>query len=309
MLTPAVVAAIEDLELAARLVVEGMRTGGHKSPLHGFTAEFSEHRPYRAGDDLKYLDWKVLARTDRLYTRQFRETTNMAVMLVLDTSASMGFGASSASGFGAGGQEPTKLRYAAVIAAALSWLIVEQGDAVGLMMSAGGQWRYLPARSGRPHLRALLAELARVEPAGVWQPERVIARGAELLSRRGVVIAISDFYDAEEETRRELRRAMRQGHDVTMLQVVTRPEMTFPYDGDLDLEDLESGDHRIVSAESVARAYRAAMGDFLERCRSSARSDGMDYALLPTDVAPAMALRQVLLRRSGHSAGQREASA
>jgi uncharacterized protein (DUF58 family) len=92
-----VVAAIEDLELAARLVVEGMRTGNHKSPLHGFTAEFSEHRPYRAGDDLKYLDWKVLARTDRLYTRQFRETTNMAVMIVLDTSASMGFGPAARS--------------------------------------------------------------------------------------------------------------------------------------------------------------------------------------------------------------------
>ena len=301
MLTPAVVAAIEDLELAARLVVEGMRTGNHKSPLHGFTAEFSEHRPYRAGDDLKYLDWKVLARTDRLYTRQFRETTNMAVMIVLDTSASMGFGP--------GGQEPTKLRYAALIAAALSWLIVEQGDAVGVMMTAGDNWRYLPARSGRQHLRALLSELARIEPGGAWQPERVIARGAELLSRRGVVIAISDFYDAEVETRRELRRAMRQGHDVTMLQVVSSPEMTFPYDGDLDLEDLESGDHRIVSAESVARAYRASMGDFLERCRSGARTDGLDYALLPTDIAPAMALRQVLVRRSGHSAGTRETSA
>jgi hypothetical protein len=101
---------------------------------------------------------------------------------------------------------------------------------------------------------------------------------------------------------------MRQGHDVTMLQVVTRAEMTFPYDGDLDLEDLESGDRRIVSAESVARAYRTSMGDFLERCRSQARRDGLDYALLATDVAPAMALRQVLLRRSGRSAGH-EASA
>src|SRR5688572_32133308 len=120
LLSSAAVAAIDDLELAARLVVEGLRSGEHRSPFHGFTAEFSEHRPYRAGDDLKYLDWKVLARTDRLYTRQFRETTNMAVMIVLDTSASMGFGASSASGFGAssasgfgaggpGSPEPTKL--------------------------------------------------------------------------------------------------------------------------------------------------------------------------------------------------------
>src|SRR5215510_16427308 len=128
-LSPAVVAAVHDLELAARLVVEGMRAGPHRSPFHGYSAEFQQHRPYRAGDDLKYLDWKILARTDRLYTRQFRETTSMSVMIVLDTSASMGFGA--------GGQEPSKLRYAAVIAAALSWLIIEQGDAVGLMMMSG----------------------------------------------------------------------------------------------------------------------------------------------------------------------------
>src|SRR6187399_3048354 len=115
MLTPAVVAAIEDLELAARLVVEGMRTGNHKSPLHGFTAEFSQHRPYRPGDDLKYLDWKVLARTDRLYSRQFSETTNLSVMLVLDASASMGFPAES--------DRPSKFRYSAIVTAALAYLI------------------------------------------------------------------------------------------------------------------------------------------------------------------------------------------
>src|SRR5215470_8585282 len=117
-LSPAVIAAIDDLELAARIVVEGLRSGGHRSPFHGFSTEFRQHRPYRIGDDLKYLDWKVYARSDRLYTRQFRETTNLSVMLVLDTSASMGYPAD-------GGV--SKFRYSQIITSALAYLAVEQG--------------------------------------------------------------------------------------------------------------------------------------------------------------------------------------
>src|SRR5262244_1355969 len=119
-LSPAVVAAIDDLELAARIVVEGLRTGGHRSPFHGYSTEFRQHRPYRFGDDLKHLDWKLFARSDRLYTRQFRETTNLSVMLALDSSASMDF----PSGV-------TKFRYGQIIAAALAYLVAEQGHAVG----------------------------------------------------------------------------------------------------------------------------------------------------------------------------------
>jgi len=287
VLAPAVVAAIDDLELAARLIVEGLRSGEHRSPFHGYSAEFSQHRPYRAGDDLKYLDWKLLARTDRLYSRQFRETTNLSAMLVLDTSASMAFPAEGVS----------KFRYAAVVAAALAWLVIDRGDAAGLMTMSGGALTFLPARSGRTHLRAMLAEIARLAPAGTWQPERVIARAAELLKRRGVIIALSDFYDAGDATRRELRRASARGHDVSMLQVVSREEIAFPYAGNLEFEDLESGARRVVTAASTAPGYRAAVADFLARCRRDAHRDGLDYALLPTDVAPAQALRGYLLRR------------
>jgi uncharacterized protein (DUF58 family) len=293
-LSAPVVEAIDDLELAARLVVEGTRTGQHRSPLHGFSAEFSQHRPYRAGDDLKYLDWKILARTDRLYSRQFRETTNMAVMLVVDASASMAFPAA----------QVTKFRYGVVLAAALAYLIVQQGDAVGLMTSRGDTLRYLPARGGRTHLRAVTAELARIEPEGTWQPERVLARAAELLSRRGLIVVISDFYDAEDETAREMRRAARRGHDVSMLQVISRDEIAFPYRGDVDIEDLESGVRQVVDAEAVGRGYRATMADFLERCRRRARQDGRDYGLFPTDVPAAQALRSFLVRRNaGHGGG------
>ena len=287
MLDPAAIAAIEDLELSARLVVEGFRTGQHRSPLHGFSAEFSQYRQYRPGDDLKHLDWKALARTDRLYTRQFRETTNMAVMLVIDTSASMDYPRQGVS----------KFQYARVVASALAYLIVTQGDAVGLMTIDGGRLSYLPARGGRLHLRALIARLGQLKAAGTWRPAEAIARGAELLKRRGVVIALSDFYDDEAETSRALRRVARRGHDAAMLQVISRDEIAFPFDDDVEFEDAESGERRLVSAATIAREYRAGIGDFLERCRTEAKRDGVDYALFPTDVAPERALRSYLIKR------------
>src|SRR4026208_2365950 len=195
-LSASVVAAIDDLEFAARLVVEGLRAGGRRSPFHGYSAEFQQHRPYRVGDDLKYLDWKLLARTDRLYTRQFRETTSLSGMLVLHGSASMAFPESGT----------TKWRYATVLAASLAHLVLSQGDAVGLLAMSGGRVTHVPAKGGRPHRRSLIATLERLEPSGTWSPARGIARGAELLKRRGVVIVLSDFQDAEESTHRELPR-------------------------------------------------------------------------------------------------------
>jgi len=189
LLQPAVIAAIDDLEVVARHIVEGLRTGEHRSPFHGFSAEFSQYRPYRPGDDLKYLDWKVLARTDRLYTRQFRETTNLSAMLVLDASASMAYPDDAAGAV-------SKFTYARLIAAALAYLLVQQGDAVGLMTMANGQFVYVPPRGGRMHLRRVLAELSKLRPDGVLTPQTVIARAAELLRRRGVMLVLSDFYDA-----------------------------------------------------------------------------------------------------------------
>jgi uncharacterized protein (DUF58 family) len=285
------VAAIEDLELASRLVVEGIRSGGHRSPLHGYSAEFSQHRSYRPGDDLKYLDWKLLARTDRLYTRQFRETTSMPVMFVIDASASMGFGAPVA-----------KLRYAVVAAAALAHLTITQGDSAGLMAMTGGRFVYLPPRGGRPHLRLLLASLARLEAAGAWDPARTIARGAELLGRRGVVLVLSDFYDAEPETQRELRRVQRRGHDIAALQTMSREELDFTVSGELEIEDLETGSRVLTDAESIRARYRADVAAFLARCRRETQRAGIDYALLPTDAPPEDALRRFLLSRAASPA-------
>lgn len=291
MLDPTVVAAIDDLEVVARHIVEGLRTGEHRSPFHGFSAEFSQYRPYRPGDDLKYLDWKVLARTDRLYTRQFRETTNLSAMLVLDASASMAYPTEG----GAAGV--SKFVYARLMAAALAYLLVQQGDAVGLMTIEDGKFVYVPPRGGRMHLRRVLARLSTLKPAGAWTPGAVIARAAELLRRRGVLIVLSDFYDAEADTLTELKRAARRGHETSILHVMSRREIEFPYAGGVEFEDLESGGTRLVDASTLATGYRSRVAEFLARWRAEARGSGLDYALMTTDVPPDDALRGYLIRR------------
>lgn len=293
-LSAKVVAAIDDLELVARRIVEGTRTGHNRSPLHGFSTEFKQHRPYRQGDDLKYLDWKLYGRSDRLYTRQFHETTNLAAMIVLDSSASMAFPA---------GDLP-KFRYGVMLAAALAHLISGQGDMVGLMTMSGGELAYLPARGGRLHLRAMLARLDGLTAAGAFDAPRVIARAAQLLRRRGVLIVISDFYDAESETRRELRRVAQYGHDVTVLQILSPDEISLPYRGHLELEDLESGGRRLADTADVAPAYRAAVRAFLARTRTEALRAGMDYALIATGTPPERALRDYLLGRGRPAAAR-----
>lgn len=287
-LSPAVVAAIDDLELAARLVVEGLRTGGHRSPFRGHGAEFTQHRVYRAGDDLKHLDWKLFGRSDRLFTRQFRETTNVAVMIVLDTSASMLFPEHGL----------TKYRYACIIAAALAHLVSDQGNAVGLMTMSKGKMAYLPARGGKQHLRSLIARIDRLTPGDAWNPAQVVSRGAELLQRRGVVLVISDFYDSEEETRREMRQVVQRGHDVAMLQLMSPEEQSLAFKGQVEFEDLESGQRRLIDANAIRATYNREVEEFLARCRTGAVRDGIDYALVSTETPPERALRDFLLRRN-----------
>lgn len=295
-LTVEVVTAIDDLELAARLVVEGLRTGGERSPFLGVGAEFKQHRPYQHGDDLKHVDWKASARHDRLLTRQLHETTNASVLLVLDTSASMAFPEGA----------HRKFRYAQVAAAALAWLAIDQGHAVGLLTTVpdataaeGARLVYVAPRTGALHRRLLLAELARLTPAGTWAAARTVQRAAALLRRRGVLVVLSDFYDDEETVRRALREAARRGHDVRQWQLVAPEERALPAGGAQELEDLETGARRLVDVATLGAAYATAHAAFLERCRTGAQRDGIVWALLDTRVPPERALREVLRAMPG----------
>jgi len=281
-LPPDVLARIADLELVARIVVDGLVSGLHRSPFHGYSAEFSQYRHYLPGDDLKYVDWKLVARTDRVYTKQFRETTNMSAAIVLDASASMAFPAAV-----------PKLRYGVIVAAALAHLIVGQGDSVGF---SGGP-SFIPHRAGRAHLRRVLSALSALESGGTWNGAASVRRAADRLSRRGLLIVISDFYDDEEGMLGELRRAARTGHEIVLFQILSRDELELPYQHDLEFTDLETGARLAMNAGAARRGYKEAVAAFLEGMRGRSLAEGFQYSLVLTDTPPDRALRQFLLAR------------
>jgi uncharacterized protein (DUF58 family) len=348
VLDPLLLARVGDLELVARTIVDGLRSGPHRSPFHGYSAEFSQYRHYRPGDDLKYVDWKLAARTDRIYTKQFRETTDLAAALVLDCSGSMGFtgiasvpdgaaspvsaspatsetadknvpgsdGAASAADGATGGAAATgkvrgemprlelsKLRYASMAAAALAYVIADQGDAVGMLAFQGTSLAYVPPRTGQHHLRGLLATLSGLQAREMSMPHVAIRRASEMMRRRGLIMIFSDFYDQEQQTLAEIRRCVRMGHDVAVFQVMSRAEIEFPYRGDTEFEDLESGERVVTHANDVKHAYKDQLSAFLERWRTHARGEGVDYTLLVTDTALDEGLREFLLRRAARRAG------
>src|SRR5687768_11785619 len=187
-LDPRVLSAIADLELVARVTVDGTIAGLHRSPFHGYSAEFSQYRPYRAGDDLKYVDWKLYARTDRFYTKQFRETTNLMALLAVDASASMSY---------AGTNGISKSTYVRLLAAALSHLMSGQGDGIGLVVYDDAVRQFIPSRTGRSHIRRLLVALSRVQPGGRTAAAPALERATGLLKRRGLIVLFSDLYDDE----------------------------------------------------------------------------------------------------------------
>jgi uncharacterized protein (DUF58 family) len=281
-------AAIGDLELVSKRVVDGTISGLHRSPFHGYSAEFSQYRHYRPGDDLKYIDWKLFARTDRLYTKQFRETTNLVCQIALDASASMDY---------AGAAGITKFQYARLLAAALAHLVSRQGDAVGLVTYADVLRQYLPSRGGQVHLRSLLLALTRTEPSGQTDGASALTRTIDLLKRRGLLIVISDLYDERDEVERALMRAAHMGHEVVVFHVLTRDEVELAFRDDVELEDPETGRLVLTNGASAGRPYRAAISAFLERWRSRCARYGIDYVRVFTDTPLDAGLRGYLRRR------------
>jgi uncharacterized protein (DUF58 family) len=286
VVTSAELSSLRDLELVARTTAEGLRHGLHRSPFHGYSAEFSQYRHYRPGDDLKYVDWKAFGRTDRLYTRQFRETTNLAALFVVDGSRSMDFGG--------------KFALARAVAAVLGTLVLDQGDGAGLVVE-GDPLVYVPARSGHHHLRVYLAHLSRVAPAGSLSIATGLERAGSLLKRRGLVVAISDFYEDQEALAR-VRKLMRMGHDVIVIQTLAAGELTLDFEGPVEVVDLETGGS-VVLAPAVAReSYRQRLASWLQGFHAAVVREGCDYLRLATDEPLDRALRRFLVaRREGQS--------
>ena len=275
--------SLRDLELLTRATVDGLRQGLHRSPFHGYSAEFSQYRHYRPGDDLKYVDWKAFARTDRVYTRQFRETTNLSALFVIDVSRSMNFS--------------SKFGLARAIAAILGTLVLDQGDAAG-MLAIGDRTQFVPPRSGHHHLRVFLAELSRLTADGAVSIEAALRQAATLMKRRGLIAVISDFYE-DDAALPQLRRLRRMGHDVIAIQTLSREELNLDVGGAAELIDLESGRKLLVQPSSIRDQYARSLNEWLVSMERTIRRDGMDYLRVTTAEPLEPALRRFLVGRRG----------
>lgn len=247
-LDPAALMAIRNLDLRARAIVEGFWHGIHRSPYHGFSVEFTEYRPYSPGDDPRYLDWKLAARTDRYYIKKFEDETNLRCHLLVDQSRSMGFGS---KGW-------TKLDYARTLAATLAYFLTQQGDAAGLLTFDERIRDYLPARNRPGHLHRLMLALENPEAGANTDLVTPLNRIAELMQKRGMVVLISDLLTPAEALEKPLSLLTTSGHEVIVFQLLDPFELTFEFDGPSRFFDLETGrdlflDPRLARPEYLRR--------------------------------------------------------
>jgi uncharacterized protein (DUF58 family) len=296
LLNPAVLAAIGRLDLIARTVVEGFLIGLHKSPYHGLSQEFAEHRPYIAGDEMRRIDWRVYARTDRLYVKESEEETNAPVRLLLDVSASLNFAPKDVS----------KLDYARYLCAALAYLATRQGDRVGLTCFNEAIQASHPARGGERHLQAILVALEHTRASGQTRIGQTLLRQAAQWRRRGLLILVSDLYDTPEEIVDAVTRVRRVGHDVIVFHLLDRAERFLEQRGTYEFHDLETNETLLADADRVRKLYVERVEASRAFFRHEFERTGADYVELdpsePLDKALAIYLRR---RKAGKAKGKR----
>jgi uncharacterized protein (DUF58 family) len=296
LLDPSVLASIGRLDLIARTIVEGFLTGLHKSPYHGLSQEFAAHRPYIAGDEMRRIDWRVYARTDRLYVKESEEETNAPVRLLLDTSASLRYAP----------REVSKLDYARYLVASLAYLATRQGDRVGLACFNEEVRAFVPARGGKRHLQTILLTLENQEASGETRIAPVLLRQASQWKRRGLAVVVSDLYDQPEEIVDAVARVRRARHDVIVFHLLDRAEMFLDQRGTYEFRDLETNETLLVDVDRVRRAYVERMENSRAYFRRELERTGADYIELdvsePLDNALAIYLRR---RKAGKVKGKR----
>ncbi|MHC2067703.1 DUF58 domain-containing protein [Bremerella sp. T1] len=275
LLDPQTLANVQGLRLRAKHIVEGLIAGSHRSPHRGFSIEFAEHRDYAPGDDLRYLDWKVLGRTDKYYIKQFEDETNLICNLVVDVSESMQYkGPESAL---------SKLEYAQCISATLAWLVLQQQDAVGLV-TFDEQVRSLVPPSGSPvQLQQVIDVLQSAESKEKTQIGPLLHELSGRLSRRGLVIVLSDFFDDVDSIMAGLKHLRFRKHDIILMHVLDPAELDFPFDRPTMFHGLEAFPELLADPTSVRKAYREEVESFVTDLRSQALANQMDYVQVRTD--------------------------
>lgn len=288
LLDPEVLGRIASLELLARTVVEGFIAGLHRSPYTGFSTEFAEYRQYMPGDDLRYLDWKLLGRTDRYYIRKYRADTNAQLHVLIDASGSMGYSSGVVS----------KLDYARFTGAAVAYLANRQQDAVGLMAFDSEIRVHVPALNRTGHMRTVFGHLERLTAGNETRLSTMIHQVAERITRRGLVLLISDLYDDPAALIESLQHLRFRGNDVLVFHLLDRQELDFDYSEATLLEDLETGEQLHVLPELLTDGYREAISRHIVELREGMARNRIDYELLTTDQPLDRALHTFLARRA-----------
>jgi uncharacterized protein (DUF58 family) len=289
LLDPTALSQLGGIELIAREVVEGFLMGLHRSPHRGFSAEFAELRAYRAGDDLRYIDWRMYGRSDRYYVKQFEEETNLRAYLLLDVSQSMGWSSDPAL--------PTKLWYAKHLAASLALVLLRQGDSVGMAAFHDRVVERVRARGGRRQWHELVRRLRPLEAGGGTSAETALRELAVRLRRRGLVVLISDLLVAPDATRTALKFLRHHGHEVLIFHLIDPGERELPAASDARFFDPETGDELTVSVADIRSEYRKAVNAALTEWERSLKPQGIDYEVVDTDRPLSMALRAYLRKR------------
>lgn len=271
-LDPATLMAIRNLELRARSVVEGFWHGLHRSPYHGFSVEFTEYRPYAPGDDPRYLDWKLVGRTDRYFIKKFEDETNLRCQLLVDVSRSMTFGS---RGY-------TKAEYARTLAATLGWFLSQQGDATGLMTFDSTVREYLPARHRPGHLRQLMLALEKPSEGRATDLTTPLKRIAELTRKRGLTVLISDLLAPLDELETSLGLLTASGHEVVIFQVLDPAELDFSFSTAARFEDLETGRDLFIDPATARADYQRRLAEHLTAVKAIAQRLGLTHTQIDT---------------------------
>src|SRR5512133_2214790 len=294
LLDPAVLAKLGGLKLRVRAITEGVLTGLHRSPHHGQSVEFAEHREYAPGDELRHLDWKAWGKFDKYYVKRYEQETNLRAHLVVDASGSMGFR----------GREDrlTKLEYASALAASMAWLLVRQQDAAGLVLANEKVLRAIPARAAASHVGNVVDALEQATAAGPTRLGAALDWLVENSRRRATVAIFTDLLDADPDLMKRIAQLAKRKHEVTLFHVLDPAELEFPYDDPTLFTSME--DERVVEAtgRDVRRGYLEELGRWLDEVRRATAEADVDYVLCRTDAPLDEVLLPFLARRARHAA-------
>lgn len=294
MIDPDAVMRIRSIELRAKVIVEGFFKGIHRSPYHGFSVEFTEYRQYTPGDDTRYIDWRLFARSDRYYIKKFEDETNLRCHLLVDHSRSMSYGSG----------EYNKSQYAGTLAATLAYFLSTQGDAVGLATLSQAIDQYLPARNRPGHLRRLMLALEKPAQGRATELGAPLKRMAEMLTKRGLLVLITDLLAPIDHLERHLGYLRSRGHEIVLFNILDPAELNFDFEVPALFRDIETGRDLYIDPATARKQYKRRLSEHLSKARNACRNLGIDYHLFATDRPFELALLDFLndrMRRGKHT--------